>query len=63
MSLDLSHLGALCVLFRRYYVGVVYEGAYVVIGLLIVGAIFVQVVLLSMGSYLSCFEGEHLLPF
>ena len=30
-----------------------------VIGLLIVDTIFVQVVLLSMGSYLCCFEGEH----
>ena len=34
-----------------------------VIGLLIVGTIFVQVVLLSMGSYLCCYEGEHLMLF
>ena len=33
------------------------------IGLLTVGTIFVQVVLLSMGSYLCCFEGEYLLLF
>ena len=33
------------------------------IGLLTVDTIFVQVVLLSMGSYLCCFEGEHLLLF
>ena len=36
---------------------------FVVIGLLTIGTIFVQVVLLSMGSYLCCFEGEHLLLF
>ena len=33
------------------------------IGLLIIGTIFVQVVLLSMENYLCCFEGKFFLFF
>ena len=57
-------------LFHRYYVGVVCDGCggfewdeFVVIGLFTIDTIFVQVVLLLVGSCLCCFEGEHLLLF
>ena len=63
-------MGVIYALFHRYFVGVVCEGCggfergeFVVIGLLTIDTIFVQVVLLLMGSSLCCFEGEQLLLF